>query len=90
MQQEDFTVIVPEQHAGKRLDQALALLCPQHSRSRLQAWIREGFVSVDGAGLKQKDSVRSGQAIRVSATLDDSRNEQWVEQEIPIDVVHRG
>ena len=86
MQQEDFTVIVPEQHSGKRLDQALALLCPQHSRSRLQAWIRNGFVSVDGAALKQKDSVRGGQSIRVSATLDD-HNENWVEQEIPIDVV---
>ena len=87
MQQEDFTVIVPEQHSGKRLDQALALLCPQHSRSRLQAWIRNGFVSVDGATLKQKDSVRGGQSIRVSAPVD-SRNEQWARQEIPIDVIH--
>ena len=86
MQQEEFTVIVPEQHAGKRLDQVLALLCPRHSRSRLQTWIREGFVTVDGAGLKQKDTVQGGQSIRVSATLDD-HNENWVEQEIPIDVV---
>ena len=86
MQQEEFTVIVPEQHAGKRLDQVLALLCPRHSRSRLQAWIRNGYVTVDGAGLKQKDTVQGGQCIRVSATLDD-RNENWVEQEIPIDVV---
>ena len=86
MQQEDFTLIVPEQHAGKRLDQVLALLCPRHSRSRLQAWIREGFVTVDGAGMKQKDTVQGGQSIRVSATLDD-RNENWVEQDIPIDVV---
>ena len=86
MQQEEFTVIVPEQHAGKRLDQVLALLCPRHSRSRLQTWIRDGFVTVDGAGLKQKDAVYGGQSIRVSATLDD-RNENWVEQEIPIDVI---
>ena len=86
MQQEDFTVLVPEQHAGKRLDQVLALLCPRHSRSRLQAWIRDGFVTVDGAGLKQKDTVHGGQSIRVSATLDD-HNEHWVEQDIPIDVV---
>ena len=86
MQQEDFTVIVPDHHAGKRLDQVLALLCPQHSRSRLQAWIRNGFVSVDGAALKQKDSVRGGQSIRVSAILD-NRNENWIEQQIPIDVI---
>lgn len=86
MQQEEFTVIVPEQHAGKRLDQVLALMCPRHSRSRLQAWIRNGFVTVDGAGLKQKDAVYGGQSIRVKAALDD-RNENWVEQEIPIDVI---
>ena len=86
MQQENFTVIVPEQHSGKRLDQALALLCPRHSRARLQAWIRSGYVTVGGARLKQKDIVRSGQAIRVCATLDD-HNENWSEQNIPIDVI---
>lgn len=86
MQQENFTVIVPEQHAGKRLDQVLALLCPRHSRARLQAWIRDGFVTVDGAGLKQKDAVHGGQSIRVCASLDD-HNENWAEQDIPIDVI---
>lgn len=78
---------MPERHAGKRLDQVLALLCPQHSRSRLQAWIRDGFVTVDGAALKQKDTVRGGQSIKVRAQLD-NRNEKWIEQEIPIDVIH--
>ena len=87
MQQEDFTVIVPEQHHGKRLDLVLALLCPRHSRSRLQAWIRSGFVTVDGAGLKQKDTVRSGQSIRVCATLED-QNENWAGQDIPIDIIY--
>lgn len=87
MEQENFTVIVPEQHSGKRLDQVLALLCPQHSRSRLQAWIRNGFVTVDGAFLKQKDAIHGGQSIRVSALID-NRNEKWVEQEIPVDVIY--
>ena len=86
MQQENFTVIVPEQHEGKRLDQALALLCPRHSRARLQAWIRNGYVTVGGASLRQKDTVHSGQSIRVCATLDD-HNENWREQDIPINVI---
>ena len=86
MQQEDFTVTVPERHAGKRLDQALALLCPRHSRTRLQAWIRNGFVTVDGAGLKQRDAVYGGQSIRVCATLDD-HNENWAGQDLPVEVV---
>ena len=87
MRQEIFFVTVPEHHAGKRLDQVLALLCPQHSRARLQTWIRNGFVSVDGASLKQKDTVRGGQSIEVRAQIT-SQNENWTGQEIPIDVIH--
>ena len=86
MQQEIFSITVPEQHSGKRLDQVLALLCPRHSRARLQEWIRSGFVRVDGAGLRQKDSVSAGQVIEVSATLED-RHENWIEQAIPIDII---
>ena len=87
MHQEIFSVTVPEQHAGKRLDQVLALLCPQHSRARLQTWIRNGFVTVDGASLRQKDTVRGGQSIEVRAQIT-SQNEKWTGQEIPIDVIH--
>ena len=87
VRQEIFSVTVPEQHAGKRLDRVLAMLCPQHSRSRLQAWIRDGYVTVDGAALKQKDTVRGGQSIEVRAQID-SRNENWTGQEIPIDIIH--
>ena len=87
MKQETFSVIIPENHGGKRLDQVLALLCPQHSRSRLQAWIKAGFVSVDGASLKQKDIVYGGQSIAVKAQIE-SRNEKWIQQKIPIDVIH--
>ena len=34
--------------AGKRLDWALARLLPRYSRSRLQAWIKAGFLMLDG------------------------------------------
>ena len=87
MQEENFTVSVPERCHGQRLDQALAALCPQHSRARLQAWIKSGFVSVDGNLLKQKDSVRRGQRITVQA-LPEDQNRSWEKQPIPIDVLH--
>ena len=87
MRQENLTAIVPDHLGEKRLDQVLALLFPQHSRSRLQSWIKEGYVSVDGASLKQKDTVRSGQSVRLDAPVD-NRNEKWVGQEIPVDVIY--
>ena len=41
--------LVPPELAGLRLDQALARLFPEHSRTRLQTWVRDGRVTVDAA-----------------------------------------
>jgi 23S rRNA pseudouridine1911/1915/1917 synthase len=38
---------IPRELAGLRLDQALARVFPEHSRSRLQAWVRAGRVLLD-------------------------------------------
>ena len=40
---------VPDELAGQRLDQALARMFPDFSRSRLKAWLLDGSVLVDGA-----------------------------------------
>lgn len=53
----------------------------------MQAWIKNGFVTVNDAPLKQKDAVRSGQSIRVAAPLLD-RDPQWAQQDIPIDALY--
>ena len=39
---------VPDNLAGRRLDQIAAKLFPDYSRARLQTWIREGSLLVDG------------------------------------------
>jgi 23S rRNA pseudouridine1911/1915/1917 synthase len=43
-----ITLSVPRDCGGQRLDQILARLLSRHSRSRLQTWIREGRVAVNG------------------------------------------
>ena len=43
-----LTAVIPDDCAGKRLDSALARVFPEHSRQRLQGWIRDARVSVDG------------------------------------------
>lgn len=53
--------------AGWRLDQALARLLPEHSRTRLSAWIREGHVQVDGVVCRPSDRLIEGQTIAVHA-----------------------
>ena len=59
------TLIIPQDLGGLRLDQALQRLLPEHSRSRLQAWIKEGLVTVDGTPSTAKNKVWGGERILV-------------------------
>ena len=59
----EFAAEVPTELSGQRLDQALAGLFPEYSRSRLQAWIRSGRVTVDGVLLRPRDRVEGGESI---------------------------
>jgi len=54
--------IAPAQ-AGRRLDQALAEVLPDFSRSRLQAWIEDGRVLVDGGPCRSRDRVWGGEEV---------------------------
>ena len=52
-----MTQEIPEELAGKRLDQALARMFPEYSRSRLKAWILDKRIDVDGELLRPRDLV---------------------------------
>ncbi len=76
--------IEPEQ-AGQRLDQAMAKLFPDYSRSRLQQWVKQGLVTVDGQTCRPRDKVQGGEQIKLEARL-----EEQVEcspQSIPLDLI---
>ncbi|MEO8487982.1 MAG: RluA family pseudouridine synthase [Betaproteobacteria bacterium] len=60
-----LALTVPAECAGLRLDQALALLMPEHSRSRLKAWIDAGRVVVDGAPAAPRRKLMGGERIDV-------------------------
>lgn len=57
---------IPSDLAGMRLDQALARLFPQHSRSRLQHWAREGRVTLDDGPADPKRKVYGGERVAVT------------------------
>ncbi len=67
----EHRAVVPAELGGQRLDQALAALFPDYSRSRLQGWIRAGQVRVDGRELRPRDKVDGGEEVVLSATLED-------------------
>lgn len=64
------TAIVPPEHAGSRLDQVLAQLFSEFSRSRLQQWVKEGAVLVDGRVLRPRDKLLGGESITVNAAVE--------------------
>ncbi len=56
---------IPQDCVGLRLDQALARLLPDWSRSRLQVWILEKRVNVDEMAAVPKQKVWGGEKIQV-------------------------
>ena len=58
---------IPEECAGQRLDQALAKLFPEYSRSRLKAWLLGGAVEVDGESPRPRDPVLGGETVTLCA-----------------------
>ena len=82
------TFIVPAEFAGLRLDQALARLLPQHSRSRLQSWLRGGSVCVEGLCCDDaKRKVWGSERIDV-IPLADPREASNGAEDIALHVVH--
>ncbi len=81
-----FTATVGPEHAGKRLDQVLAVIFPDYSRSRLQEWVKEGLVTVDGRVRRPRDKLLGGERVELEA-----RWEERVEdspQPIPLDLLY--
>src|SRR5438552_1600119 len=62
-------VIIPDDFAGMRLDQALARLLPDFSRTQIQDWIKNGDIQVHGKPAKTRTLVFGGEAITVYAVL---------------------
>jgi 23S rRNA pseudouridine1911/1915/1917 synthase len=82
----EMTLTIPPEQAGLRLDQALAALLPDYSRSRLKTWIESGEIRVDGRTWRPKDKVLGGETVALAATLpEDTRTEA---QPIPLVLVH--
>lgn len=62
-----LTTEVPFELAGMRLDQVLAELFGEYSRSKLQTWVKAGRVQVNGENLKPKDKLEGGELITLDA-----------------------
>src|SRR5690554_7330602 len=58
---------IPPELSDRRLDQAAAELMPEHSRSRLQSWIKSGALTVNGEARKPRDKVMMDDVLDLDA-----------------------
>ena len=66
---------IPVELAGQRLDSALARLLPEHSRTRIKAWIEAGGVLLGRKACKPRDTVEAGAKVEVRLTVPVSQTE---------------
>jgi 23S rRNA pseudouridine1911/1915/1917 synthase len=72
--------------AGKRLDHYLLEKLPQYSRARLQTWVKDGGVLVNGAKAKASMTLRGGEHIEVTpADLPPLTAEP---EDLPLDILY--
>ena len=71
---------------GERLDIALQQMLPQHSRSRLQTWIKAGLVSMDAAAVTAKTKVWGGEQVVVMPPQNAQEN-AFKPENIPLNII---
>jgi 23S rRNA pseudouridine1911/1915/1917 synthase len=76
---------IPASCAGMRLDQALAQLFSDYSRSRLTQWLKAGQVRVNGEQRRARDKVWGGEQIEIQVELEEQT--AWQAEAIPLDIV---
>ena len=81
-----LTAVVSPEQAGRRFDQVLAELYPDYSRSRLQAWVKEGRALLDGKTVQPRARLQAGQEIRLTPPGVEPQGD--AAEPIRLDVVH--
>ena len=78
---------VPQACLGKRLDQTIAEMFPDYSRSRLKEWILGGQVKVDGKVItKAREKMFGGELIDINAEIEPEI--RFEAQNIPLNIVY--
>jgi len=85
-QSNTITLTISHDIGGLRLDVALQRLLPDHSRSRLQTWIKENLVTVDGKTSTAKTKVWGGEQVVVQVQPKPEAY-AFVAQDIPLNIV---
>jgi 23S rRNA pseudouridine1911/1915/1917 synthase len=86
MSHDERLLVIPESHAGLRVDVALQQLLPEFSRSKLQEWIKDDFVFVNQCPVSSKHKVYAGDEIKI-IVQQNPENNAFLPEAIPLDII---
>ena len=81
-----LTATVAPDFCGRRLDQIAADLFADFSRARLQQWIKEGALRVDGEQRAPKQKLLGGETLSINVQLQPEAD--WQAENIPLDILY--
>ena len=86
-QQIELSAVVAEHQVGQRLDQALAEMFQDYSRSRLKEWILAGFVTLNGkVTVKAREKMQFGDQVVLNAEVEEEV--RYLPQDIALDIIY--
>ena len=81
-----LTIIIPERMSGNRLDASLSEMLPDHSRSKISAWIKSGDALINQKCFKPKDKSCGNEIVYL--TFNQKQTNDWIAEKIPLNVVY--
>jgi 23S rRNA pseudouridine1911/1915/1917 synthase len=85
MQNIHLNLTIPLEYAGQRLDGVLATLIPEHSRARIQHWIKDGHLLVNQKPTKNRHLVVGEEQVTIDAPPLELPS--FTAEDIPLDVL---
>jgi 23S rRNA pseudouridine1911/1915/1917 synthase len=84
---EPITLQLEDENQGIRLDKVLSTRLPHFSRARIQQWIEEGYVLVDGKPAKVRSMVLGGEVVTIEPQMA-QHDQAFGPEPIALDVVY--
>ena len=78
--------VAPDNPQGTRIDLVLARMVPHFSRARLQTWLDEGRITVDGASAGARTRLWGGEAVAIDPAAAPEQ-QAFTPQPLPLDIV---
>ena len=83
----EVTLKVPISLAGRRLDQALAEMLPEYSRSRLSSMVKDGAITIDRRPAQPKTKLLGGEVIEARLTPREEES-AFQAEDVALNVIH--